>query len=209
MTKLALISSLFLGSVALTGCVTPQELPVPTGERAEPTWHGHLSYPLGFRNENDDLEDANAAANIGLFDFDIRPPGSAVGIVAQTLLAYSPDRPASNPALALGEDTLVSQFNFGLRAMLGNETWQPFVGGGVSFVRAAVVDDNGEGFYDDTIDDGTDVGSWLGAGVYFQSEVGFHLGLNAQYLFDTDIRLGGESYDLGGWDFLILLGFHW
>ncbi len=172
------------------------------------SWHGSIAFPFGFQS-TDDFGDVDEMANIGLFDLAIQPAGSPVSIVVQLLGGYSSDLPIDDPGgpFAEGDDTLLTQFNLGLRYMLGSGKVRPYIGGGASFVDASVLADDNNGYGDDEIDSDSDFAGWFGGGVHFTSRGGFLLGVNVQYLFGAEANLGGREFELDGFTAGLVIGY--
>lgn len=171
-------------------------------------WHGSIAFPIGFQAA-DDFGDVDEMVNLGLFDLGIQPAGSPVSLVVQLLAGYSSDLPDENASGPFGEgdDTLVTQFNLGLRYMMGSGNVRPYIGGGASFVDASILGDDNDGYGNDELDSDSDFAGWFGGGVHFTSRSGFLLGVNVQYLFGADATLGGTEYELDGITAGILLGY--
>lgn len=173
-------------------------------------WHGSIAFPIGFQ-ATEDFGDVDELASIGLFDLAIQPAGSPVSLVVQLLGGFSSELPVEDPTgpFAEGDDTLISQFNLGLRYMMGTGNVRPYIGGGASFVDASVLGDDDDGFRygNDELDSDSDFAGWFGGGIHFTSRSGFLLGVNVQYLFGAEANLGGTEYDLDGITAGILLGY--
>lgn len=196
-------------------CTTP---PPPAPNEAlgwDQSWHGHVSYPLGFRRGDDDLGDAQDMATLGFLDMDLQPPGSPVSFVIQVLGSFSDEVPDNSQGSSFdGADyTWVTQLNLGLRKVWYRGAWQPYVGGGVSFVGAGVADDDYYYYYDydydddDDYDSDSDFGGWLGVGIHYSPGGGLLIGLSTQYLFDAEVELEGRNIDASGLDVMVLLGY--
>jgi len=121
---------------------------------------------------------------------------------------------------ALDTDVDTLEFDAGVRKLWGDRL-QPFVGGGVSWIRLSaeqveqvpagaggttsvpVVDDSGSG-----------VGFWLNAGLLYRVGSHFNVGLDLRYSdADADLQPVGSddsvNLDSGGTQVGLLLGYHW
>lgn len=199
------LTCLFL--LSASACISPD--PENRARWAdEPRWHGHVNYPIGFRRTDSDLARADEQFAFGVIDVDLQPPGFPVSIVLQLLSSYSEDVPDSVTSVN-ADDTLLTQFNLGLRKIWGNGPWRPFLGAGASFVDLTISDQDRYYYGSRELEGDSDFGLWYGAGVYYEPQPGFTLGLTVQQVVDAEVSLAGQELDAGSFDVLLLLGFSW
>ena len=115
-------------------------------------------------------------------------------------------------------DTL--ELDLGVRKFWEIKKWRPYVGGGLALVRLDLkqttsVDILGNIVQDTLIDDDfSGVGFWLSGGTLWTLPEGFNLGAELRYS-DADGDLGSEgfttkeSFDAGGYQAGVMLGYHW
>lgn len=198
-----------LAVLAATSCRIPYFPPPDEHPNWDHHWHGHVSYPLGYRQTSEDFGDADELANFGLLDLDVQPPGFPVALAFQILGAYTedvPDESLGSP-FADADETTATQINLGLRKTWYTGPFQHFIGGGVSLVDVTLYEDSHYYYHDREFDSDTDVGWWAGAGVNYSPGGGFLLGIAAQYLFDAEVELAGQELDASGFDVLLLIGY--
>ena len=98
-----------------------------------------------------------------------------------------------------------TEYHFGVRKIFTNQDSKikPYIGGGVSFMYA-------EQEYEvnniTTTQDGRDVGSWLGGGMYYEINPRFVLGLDVRYS-NGEVTLFNKERDAGGINIGVTGGF--
>ena len=89
---------------------------------------------------------------------------------------------------------------------LSNSSFQPYVGGGVSFVTAGLEHkNNGKRI---SKDDDSAAGYWVGTGMYYAVSEHFNLGFDVRYS-DADVTLFDVKRKAGGIHSGITVGYHW
>jgi hypothetical protein len=83
-----------------------------------------------------------------------------------------------------------------------DKPWQPYIGGGVSWVDTAV---DVDGSFSD---DDDDIAPYARAGIGYQFN-GFQVGLDARVLFATDMEFNGEESDIDYRQIVATLGWSW
>ena len=119
---------------------------------------------------------------------------------AMTVMGYS------NPLINDTTGT-VSELSFGV-----TKVWEtkgrvrPFIGGGVSFVKAEMQVDVPTGTATSSDDS---IGFWVEGGVYWRLGRHFDLGFFGRALMGTSITLFGENGDADYWQVGPMLGWSW
>jgi len=177
------------------------DTPTPTSES---TWPGHVSFELGYKYSYLGEGDANGLIGAGPvhqftftgLDFDIRRANWPVSLALQT-------------QFATGGGKFTGEAGAGLRKIWQVSQFEPFVG--VGFTAASIGDVfNGSG---------TGYGGYGEAGVYWNFDKHWHVGFRAGYsyapvdytatdIFDPSIR-ETRRLNAGGFQALMMLGFHW
>ena len=117
-------------------------------------------------------------------------------------------------------DTL--EIGLGVRKFWGEDTFRPYVGGGVAWVRLKALQVQsgdfgvpGSEFSDVVIDDkGSGVGLWAGGGFVYRWGDHLNLGLDVRYS-DASVSLRPRStpevldLDSGGVQYGVVVGYHW
>ena len=85
----------------------------------------------------------------------------------------------------------------------------PFLGAGASFVDLSITENDRYYYGSRELESDSDFGLWYGAGVYYEPQPGFTLGLTVQQVVDAEVSLAGQELDAGSFDVLLLLGFSW
>jgi Outer membrane protein beta-barrel domain len=88
----------------------------------------------------------------------------------------------------------------GLRKTFGSDVVRPYIGGGLSFIKAKV-EASGAASEDDT-----SPAAYLHGGVQFLVSDGFFLGLDARLLFGSDITIAGVNGDADYGQLALALG---
>jgi opacity protein-like surface antigen len=188
---LALVLSLFCASVV----------------SAQDEWTGNINAFLGRKTlDKDDWKPAEEQGEFGV-EFDFRQKSWPISI-AIDLLGASGEGNAFDPLLGnVKFKSKTSEFNLGVRKI-----WElpspvrPFIGGGLSFMRAeGEVEIPGMGSASES---GTGTGIWLGGGVYFTLGEHFNLGFELKYS-DASVTIAGVDVNAGGTHVGLLAGYHW
>ena len=89
-----------------------------------------------------------------------------------------------------------TEFQLGVRKIFVNQhsKIQPYIGGGVSFMSAELEIENNNTTMKQ---DDRDVGGWIGAGMYYEINPGFVVGLDLRYSHG-EVLLFNEERDAGG-----------
>ena len=174
---------------------------------AQNQWTGNINVFFGQKNlDKDDWEPVEEQSEFGI-EVDFRKKDWPVNIAIDVLVS-SDDQSIIEPFFGqVDVEGKTTEFNIGIRKIWDEfSSVRPFIGGGLSFIRAE---------FEGTIpglgsasDSDTGVGIWLGGGVYFTLGEHFNLGVELKYsdadvtLFDVDAAAGGTHYGL-------LAGYHW
>ena len=154
---------------------------------------GHIGGFLGLKIMNrSDWGDIGQHFTSG-FIFDIKEDSWPISI--ELALIDTGDEQKHDGMRDLGHTT---EYHFGLRKIFTNQysKIQPYIGGGVSFMYAE------QEFRDEVNNttmkqDGRDVGSWLGAGMYYEINPKFVLGFDVRYSHG-EVILFNKERDAGG-----------
>jgi opacity protein-like surface antigen len=152
---------------------------------------GHIGIFVGgkFMNNSDwgKLDKHNAMG----YMFDIKKDSWPISISLDIL-----DTGGKNEHGGMTDLGHTTEYHLGLRKIFvnGNSNFQPYIGGGISYMHAELeLEVNNTA----TIDDDNTVGGWLGAGMYYELNPIFVLGLDVRYshgeviLFDKERNAGG------------------
>ena len=163
---------------------------------------GHISGLIGLKTmDSNDWPDLYNHFSMGI-TFDIKKDSWPVSFVLD--IADTGDKHKHDGMEDLGHTT---ELHFGIRKIFINQNSriQPYVGGGVSSIYA---EQEFEVNNVSTEEDDSTVGIWLGAGMYYEMNPKFVLGLDVRYsdgevtLFDEDLNAGGLYTGVtGGYQF--------
>jgi len=185
--------SVFLVYSTSTRAAEPGGAPAP-----ESAWPGHVSYAIGYKRLS--LGDSGPAPShqfeFAGVDFDIRKANWPVSIAAQTLVAA-------------GGGFISAEANLGLRKIWqASPRFEPFVGAGLTVASVSDV------FFGD----GTAVGGYVEAGIYWKFARHWHAGFRAEYSYaqgeftDDGFITGTRTttrINPGGAHALALIGYNW
>jgi len=165
-------------------------------------WPGHVSFELGYKRSYLGEGDANGLIGAGPvdqfafagLDFDIRRANWPLSLALQT-------------QFAAGGGKYTAEAGAGLRKLWQFSQFEPFIGAG--FTAASIGD----------VFNGTGYGGYGEAGVYWNFHQHWHVGFRAGYsyapvdysasdIFDPSIR-ETRRLNAGGFQALMMLGFHW
>ena len=163
---------------------------------------GHIGGFIGTKILNGgDWPDLNIHNSLGIL-FDIKKDSWPISIVLEVMDTGGEHKDAGMKDL--GHTT---EYHVGVRKIFMSQQVkiQPYIGGGVSFMSAELeIEVNNI----TTIQDDTNVGGWFGAGMYYEVNPGFVLGLDVRYshgeviLFNKDRDAGGVYLGVtGGFQF--------
>jgi hypothetical protein len=152
---------------------------------------GHISGYAGLKSLNSsDWPDLDKHFAMGIF-FDIKRESWPISIALDVL-----DTGGKHEHDGMEDLGHTTEFHLGIRKIFVNQhkKVQPYIGGGVSFMYAEQEFETNN--VTEKQDDG-DTGAWLGAGMYYEINPQFTLGLDARYsygeviLFDKERKAGG------------------
>lgn len=165
-------------------------------------WSGHIGGFIGLKAlKSSDWPDLDIHNSLGVI-FDIKKDTWPVSIVLD--ITDTGGKHKHNGMEDLGHTT---ELQFGIRKIFINQDSriQPYVGGGISSMYA---EQEFEVNNVSTKQDDSTVGFWLGAGMYYEMNPKFVLGLDVRYsegevtLFDEDLNAGGFYTGVtGGYQF--------
>ena len=163
---------------------------------------GHISGFIGLKTmDSNDWPDLDKHFSMGVF-FDITKDSWPVSIVLD--ITDTGGKHKHDGMEDLGHST---ELHFGIRKIFINQDSRikPYIGGGVSSMYA---EQEFEVNNVSTEQDDSTVGIWLGAGMYYEMNPKFVLGLDVRYsdgevtLFDEDLNAGGLYMGVtGGYQF--------
>ena len=173
-----------------------------TSETKADALSGHIGGFIGLKTmDSNDWPDLDNHFAMGVF-FDIKKDSWPVSIVLD--ITDTGDKHKHNGMEDLGHTT---ELHFGIRKSFINQDSriQPYVGGGISSMYA---EQEFEVNNVSTKQDDSTVGFWLGAGMHYEMNPKFVLGLDVRYsegevtLFDEDLNAGGFYTGVtGGYQF--------
>jgi opacity protein-like surface antigen len=163
---------------------------------------GHISGYIGLKTmDSSDWPDLDTHFSMGVV-FDIKKDSWPISIVLD--LVDTGDKHNHDGMEDLGHTT---EYQLGIRKIFMNQhsKIQPYIGGGVSFMYAELeFEENNI----TTTQDDRDAGGWFGAGMYYEINPKFVLGLDVRYshgeviLFDKERDAGGIHTGVtGGFQF--------
>jgi hypothetical protein len=164
-------------------------------------WSGHFSGFFGgkFLNNNDWPDDLSSHFSAG-FVADIKKDSWPISISIDLFDTGGEGEHAGKKDL--GHTT---ELHFGLRKIFINQDSKikPYIGLGVSFMSA---EQELEVNNITTTQDGSDVGSWFGGGMYYEINPEFVLGLDVRYS-QGEVTLFNKERDVGGFHVGVTGGF--
>ena len=152
---------------------------------------GHISVFIGFKAmDSSDWPDLDTHFAMGII-FDIKKDSWPISIALDVM--DTGDEHKHDGLKDLGHTT---EIHFGVRRIFMNQNAkiQPYIGGGVSFMSA---EQEFQMINTTMTQDDSDVGVWVGTGMYYEINPGFVLGIDARYsqgevvLFDKERDVGG------------------
>jgi opacity protein-like surface antigen len=163
---------------------------------------GHISGYIGLKTmDSSDWPDLDTHFSMGVV-FDIKRDSWPISIVLD--LVDTGDKHNHDGMEDLGHTT---EYQLGIRKIFMNQhsKIQPYIGGGISFMYAELeFEENNI----TTTQDDRDAGGWFGAGMYYEINPKFVLGLDVRYshgeviLFDKERDAGGIHTGVtGGFQF--------
>lgn len=154
---------------------------------------GHISGFIGLKTMNSsDWPELDKHFSMGV-NFDIKKDSWPISIALDMI-----DTGSEHEYDGLKDLSHTTEYHFGVRKIFMNQDSkiQPYIGGGVSFMYAEL---EYQGNNKKMTQDDRDVGSWFGAGMYYEINPRLVLGLDVRYshgeviLFNTERDAGGIS----------------
>jgi opacity protein-like surface antigen len=162
---------------------------------------GNINFFVGSKTLDDDWEPVDEHLEIGgLFDY--RPPNWPVSLAVDVLYSFGDEE-----QFGIKVENSMLELDVGAKLIFENPSMiNPFVAGGIAFVRAEAEGDFWDAF--DLEDDTTGTGIWLSGGAYVTINNNLNLGLNARW---TEVESDWHNIDveLGGTRIGAFAGFHW
>jgi hypothetical protein len=152
---------------------------------------GHISGYIGFKKmDNGDWPDLDNHFSMGVI-FDIKKDSWPVSFVLDIM-----DTGGKNKHDGLEDLGHTTEYHLGIRRFFINQhpNIQPYIGGGVSFMYA---EQELETITTTTTKDDNGVGSWVGAGMYYEINPSFVLGMDVRYSYG-EVTLFNKERDAGG-----------
>jgi len=164
---------------------------LPTSTTNADEMSGHISGFVGLKvMDSSDWPELNTHFAMGVL-FDIKKDSWPISVALD--IFDTGDEYKHDGVKDLGHTT---EYQLGIRKifMEQNSKYQPYIGGGVSFISAELEyqDSNNIMTQDDR-----DVGVWLGAGMYYEINPSFVLGLDVRYSYGK-LTLFDKERDAGG-----------
>jgi opacity protein-like surface antigen len=159
----------------------------------------------GFKALNDnDWKPAEEQTGFGV-QFDVQPDdwkfAFALGLIASESSSQESDIPTIGK---VSSESRTTALNIGVRKYIDADKLRPFLGVGLTFVRAELETSSAAGSNSDS---GTGVGPWAGIGLLYM--VSDWLGLGGQVQYSTaQAEVFGEDLDAGGVEADALINFH-
>ena len=101
--------------------------------------------------------------------------------------------------LGVDEEGTTIELDFGVRKVWQRGNARPYIGGGFAFISGEIEMAGGR------ILDETELGGWLGGGVYWRVGRRFHIGFTLRFS-SAEVDIPGGDLDLGGSTFGLTLG---
>ena len=163
---------------------------------------GHIGGYIGLKNmDSSDWPDLDKHFSMGVI-FDIKKNSWPISIVLEIM-----DTGGKHKHTGMEDLGHTTEYHLGIRKIFMNQNSkiQPYIGGGVSFMYAELeFEENNMTMTEDD----SDVGSWFGAGMYYEINPSFVLGLDVRYsygevtLFNKERNAGGIHVGVtGGYQF--------
>jgi len=179
MKLIAAASLAFLGSCMAVGPQGAPQYPEPGGIPPPPPEH-QFSLSFGQRHFTDDDNFWEPNEDQGMFAFEFAEESSARAIGWEVGFAGSGDESTLAGTKWTGQ---TGEIYAGLRKSFGSDSVRPYLGGGLSFLRAQW---ESAGFEDDD----TTLAAYGHAGIDFLVSQTFFIGLDVRVLFGSDITIG-------------------
>jgi opacity protein-like surface antigen len=175
---------------------------------AQDEWTGNVNAFLGRKTlDKDDWAPAEKQGEFGV-EIDFRQRDWPLSI-AIDLMGASGEGDVYDPFFGTIDKfkSRTTEINIGARKIWNEPApVRPFIGGGLSFMRAeAEVEVPGVG---SNTESGNGTGIWLGGGVYFTLGQHFNIGLELKYS-TANVNIAGVDVNAGGTHFGLLAGYHW
>lgn len=208
---LALSSSLVL---SLASCASAdRHVPIAGLQDYDPTesdpatdsWTSSLHVLLGGRDLDQDTWGAFDGQGAVGIEFDSRPSNSPLGFEIG-MQASTRSRRIRQPGLDPVLDASVGEIYAGpkLTFELGPEgSIRPFVGAGIGALRGRL--ESYDGTFFDVDSDGSLLG-YVHGGVYYSAHSAFNVGVDARYVYGTDVDLYGSDGDADYFQVGLLFG---
>jgi opacity protein-like surface antigen len=174
----------------------------PAAALDEPVHNGVRSIEIlyGFRAlDEDDWEPVDQQTAIGLM-FAMQGEDAIIGFETGLMLSFDEDEIG-----AADVDATLGEIYVGAHRTFGTSAWfaRPYVGAGVSLIRAALeIDAPGN----DVDDDDSSVGFYAHGGVAFRLGDSLSLGVDGRFLGGTDLELFGGDTDVDYLQLGVFLG---
>lgn len=164
----------------------------PAAQRNSSDREHRVTAYLGQRNlEEDDWPDVDEQPTIGV-EYANERAGSPIGFEVGLMASGDEDDDV---------EASTGELYGGIRKTFGHDVVRPYIGGGLSFITAAVDND-----VDD--DDDSSVGAYVHGGVGFQVSDLITLGLDLRFLFGSDVEIFDVDREIGYGQFSLFIGFN-
>ncbi|MDP2167559.1 MAG: hypothetical protein Q8J64_04420 [Thermodesulfovibrionales bacterium] len=174
----------------------------------EREWTGNINFFFGAKSlNNDDWSPVENQGESGV-EIDFMRKGWPVGVVVDSMRSFD-EVTVVDPVtgtISKWVESSTSELNIGVKKTWKPGMARPFIGGGLSLVRAEYEEVTvGTGKISDS---DTAIGVWVGVGAYWTLGKHFNIGFELKRSYAEAKRLGKEV-DAGGGHAGLLLGYHW
>ena len=170
---------------------------VATPEQAgAPARNHRISLYLGQRNLDEDAHDPVDEQFMFGIEYARERAGDALGFEIGTMNSFREDSVAGADV-----EGATGEIYAGVKKTFGQDVVRPYVGGGLSYITAVA---DGSGF---DIEHDSSLAAYLHGGVGFQVSDRVVLGLDARFLFGSEVTLFGVETDADYGQLAVFIGF--
>jgi opacity protein-like surface antigen len=164
-------------------------------------WTGNVSGYVGSKSLKDnDWTNLDSQLSLGLI-FDIKKQEWPFSIALDVIGSGDVYKNGSNKDTA---STL--EYDFGIRKIfnLNNSSFKPYIGGGAAFISA---DFEQKDVFNTIKESQSEIGSWIGAGTYYEINDHFIVGLDVRYS-KAETKIFDDKREIGGLNAGFTIGYH-
>ena len=161
---------------------------------------------LGYKSLDNSWQEFDSQAAIGV-SFDFKNHSWPFSLTVSSI--FSADVESNNASFVEEEAGTTSETHFGIRKIfsIAGSSMEPYIGGGLALVSAALDRRVNSSFFV-TTDDDSATGYWVGGGIYWHLSKRFIMGVDVRYS-DAEVTLFGVDREAGGLYTNMLIGTHW